>query len=267
MTSTLNNRTQPKPTPSRRRKWLGLSIVAVFVAGMAFGLIYFFGGAEPAEVNLDATVNAVIATTAGDSSPGTATSTPTAANPGDVSGDWSIDTTTGTFSFEDATATFAGFRVEEELAQIGTATAVGRTPEVSGAVTIDGTTITSAEIAVDLTAIVSDESRRENAIREALNTSQNPMATFVLTETIDFGEVPAEGVTVSATATGDLTINGVTRTVEIPLETQLTGESILIVGAVNVIFADYEIETPTAQVVLSVADEGTIELQLWLVRA
>jgi polyisoprenoid-binding protein YceI len=250
MTSTLNQKTQPTPTPSRRRKWLGLSIAAVLVAGVAFGLIYFFGGTEPAEVDLDATVNAVTATTAGESSGATVASTPTASTPADVSGDWSVDTTTGTFSFEDATATFAGFRVEEELARIGAATAVGRTPQVSGAVTIDGTTITSAEITVDLTAIVSDESRRENAIRNALNTSQNPTATFALTEPIDFGEVPAEGVTVSAIATGDLTINGVTRTVEIPLEAQLTGESILIVGSTNVIFADF-----------------AIELQLWLVRA
>ena len=266
MTSTLNQKTQPTPTPSRRRRWIGLSIAALFIAGLAFGLIYFFGGTEPAEVDLDATVNAVTATT-GDSSAATATSTPTSSVVDDVSGDWAVDTTTGTFSFEDATATFAGFRVEEELASIGATTAVGRSPEVSGAVTIDGTSITNAEIAVDLTAIVSNEDRRENAIREALNTSQNPTATFVLTEPIDFGEVPAEGVTVSATAIGDLTINGVTRTVEIPLEAQVTGESILIVGSTNVVFADYEIETPSAPVVLSVADEGTLELQLWLVRA
>jgi polyisoprenoid-binding protein YceI len=259
MSSIATNRTQPKPTPPGRGKWLGLAIAAVIVAGLAVALIYFFGGTEPAEVDLDATVNAVTAATTA--------ATPTSPILTDVSGDWTVDTTTGTFSFEDATATFAGFRVEEELARIGAATAVGRTPGVSGTVTIDGTRITSADIAVDLTAIVSDESRRENAIGEALNTSQNPTATFVLREPIDFGEVPTEGVTVAATATGDLTINGVTRTVEIPLEARVAGESILVVGSTNVIFADYEIETPSAQVVLSVADEGTIELQLWLVRA
>ena len=240
------------------------------MAAVAFALISFYGGAEPAEVDLDSTINAVTATTTasgGESSAATTTAVPTASGLTDVSGDWSVDTTTGIFSFEEATATFAGFRVEEELAQIGATTAVGRSPEVSGSVTIDGTNITQAEIAVDLTAIVSDKSRRENAIREALNTSQSPTATFVLTEPLDFGEVPAEGVAVAATATGDLTINGVTRTVEIPLEAQVAGESILIVGSTTVVFADYGIETPTAPAVLSVADQGTIELQLWLVRA
>jgi polyisoprenoid-binding protein YceI len=270
MTSTLNKRTQPEPTKPGKGKWLGLAVGAVVVAGLALAMIYFFGGAEPAEVDLDSTVNAVTATTVGDGTEASgATTEPESASPvlADVSGAWSVDTTTGTFSFEAATATFAGFRVEEELASIGATTAVGRSPEVSGAVTIDGTSIIEAEFAVDLTAIVSDESRRENAIREALNTNQNPTATFVLTEPIDFGEVPVEGVTVSAAATGDLTINGVTRAVEIPLEAQVAGNSILIVGSTNVIFADYEIETPSAPVVLSVADEGTIELQLWLVRA
>lgn len=269
MTSTLKNTPRPTPTKSGRRKWLGLAVAGMVVTAVALALIYFFGGAEPAEIDLDSTVSALTATTAAGGTETTATTTaePTASAMTDVSGTWSVDTTTGTFSFEEATATFAGFRVEEELARIGAATAVGRSPEVSGSVTIDGTSIAQAEIAVDLTAIVSDESRRENAIREALNTSQNPTATFVLTEPIDFGEVPAENVTVSATATGELTINGVTRTVEIPLEAQIIGESILIVGSTNVIFADYEIQTPTTSMVLSVADEGTIELQLWLVRA
>ena len=280
MTSTLKNKTRRTPspsgstpsgpTPSGRGKWLRFAVAGTVVAAVAFALIYFFGGAAPAEVDLDSTVNALTATTeagGGESTATTTTAVPSASALTDVSGNWSVDTTTGAFSFEEATATFAGFRVEEELVRIGAATAVGRSPEVSGSVTIDGTNIMQAEIAVDLTAIVSDESRRENAIREALNTSQNPTATFVLTEPLDFGEVPLEGVTVSATATGDLTINGVTRTVEIPLEAQVAGESILIVGSTNVVFADYGIDTPSAPIVLSVADQGTIELQLWLVRA
>ena len=270
MSSTLKNTTQPNLPPSGARKWLRFAVAGTVVAAVAFALIYFFGGAAPAEVDLDSTVNALTATTEVGSAESTAATTTAVASTSAltaVSGNWSVDTTTGDFSFEEATATFAGFRVEEELVRIGAATAVGRSPEVSGSVTIDGTSITQAEIAVDLTAIVSDESRRENAIREALNTSQNPTATFVLTEPLDFGEVPSQGVTVSATATGDLTINGVTRTVAIPLEAQVAGESILVVGSTNVVFADYGIDTPSAPIVLSVADQGTIELQLWLVRA
>ena len=271
MTSTSSKTTEAPPKKPVRR-FLGIGLASLVVLGVALALIYFFGGAEPAEVDLDATVNAVAQSTTAPSADQSTSSSPTADGeagfpPADVSGVWRVDTDTGTFSFEEATATFAGFRVEEELAQIGASTAVGRSPAVSGAVTIDETTITQAEIEVDLTAILSDESRRERAIREALNTGQHPTATFVLTEPLNFGQVPSEGATVAATAIGDLTINGVTRAIEIPLEAQVAGESILIVGSTNVVFADFEVDTPTAPMVLSVADHGTIELQLWLVRA
>ena len=274
MTSTLNQGTQQKPPNSSRRKWVGLAVAGLIAALLAAGLIYFFGGAEPAEVDLDSTINAVSETTAtnatSDSSAVTsATSNSDSGTSGvtDATGTWSVDTTTGTLNFEQATATFAGFRVEEELVQIGAATAVGRTPDVSGTVTIDGTTITTAEIEVDLTTIVSNESRRDDNIQGALNTNQNPTATFVITEPLDFGEVPTEGVTVSAVATGDLTINGVTNPVKIPLQARVVGDAILVVGSAEVLFSDYDVETPSAQVVLSVADLGVIELQLWLVRA
>jgi polyisoprenoid-binding protein YceI len=272
VTPTSSKTTEAPPTKPVRRI-LGAGLATVVVVGVALAIVYFFGRTEPAEVDLDTTVNAVAQSTVAPSGTQTTSSTPGITVEGDdefgtdVSGIWTVDTDTGTFSFEEATATFAGFRVEEELAQIGAATAVGRSPEVSGAVTIDETTITEAEIEVDLTAIVSDESRRERAIREALNTGQHPTATFVLTEPLDFGQVPSEGATVSATAVGDITINGVTKTIEIPLQAQLAGESILIVGSANVVFADFDVDTPTAPMVLSVADQGTIELQLWLVRS
>ena len=270
-----SNKTEAPPTkPVRRILGVGLAtvVVGVVVVGVALAIVYFFGRTEPAEVDLDTAI-AVAESTVAPSGTQSASSSPDttvdeeAEFGTDVSGIWTVDTDTGTFSFEEATATFAGFRVEEELAQIGAATAVGRSPAVSGAVTIDRTTITEAEIEVDLTAIVSDESRRERAIREALNTGQHPTATFVLTQPLDFGQVPSEGATVSATAIGDMTINGVTRMIEIPLQAQVAGESILIVGSASVVFADFEVDTPTAPMVLSVADQGTIEIQLWLVRA
>ena len=49
-----------------------------------------------------------------------------------VEGTWTIDAETGDFDFETATGTFAGFRVNEELAGIGADTAVGRTGAVTG---------------------------------------------------------------------------------------------------------------------------------------
>jgi polyisoprenoid-binding protein YceI len=242
---------------SRSRRWaVPAGIVTLVVMLAAGGLFWFFGGDPPAEVDLAATASAIHF--------GNATATATSTG---IDGAWNVDTSVGSFAIDgDTTATFAGFRVDEVLASIGSTTAVGRTPVVSGSITIDGTTLTSAEIVVDLTSIVSDESRREDAIQRALGTSANPEATFVLTEPRELGDGAAAGDPISAALTGDLTINGVTVDVAFPIEAQLIDGRILVTGTAELDFSDFGITTPTAPVVLSVQDHGIIEVQLWLSR-
>ncbi|HEY4606902.1 MAG TPA: YceI family protein [Acidimicrobiia bacterium] len=244
-----------RPGKPWRRLLIGLVVVAVVGAA---GLYWFLGGEAPAEVDLTETVSAIGA--------GAATTLTDAAETG-VEGSWLVDTSVGEFSpTEDTTATFAGFRVEEVLTSVGSATAVGRSPEISGSAEIDGTTLTSAEIVVDMTSIVSDESRRDDAIQRALGTGANPTASFVLTEPIELGDGAVSGEPVSVTASGRLTVNGVTNDVEIPLEAQLVDGMILVTGAVDILFSDYEVTAPSAPVVVSVEDNGILELQIWLSR-
>jgi len=237
------------------RRWLpwiiGLGLTAAVAIG---GLIWFFAGDPPAEVDLTETVTAVQESMAVETTDG-------------IEGEWSVDTTVGAFTVtEKTTATFAGFRVEEVLDSIGSATAVGRTPVVSGSIEIEGTTLTSAEVVADLTSIVSDQTRREDAIQRALGTGSNPEASFTLTESIDLGEDAASGEVVDAVATGELTVNGVSNTVEIPLQAQLVEGMILITGSTEVLFDDYSVTAPSAPVVISVEDNGILEFQLWLSR-
>jgi hypothetical protein len=47
-----------------------------------------------------------------------------------VDGTWTVDQSVG--SFTRFTGTWAGYRFDEELVRIGTNTAVGRTPNVTG---------------------------------------------------------------------------------------------------------------------------------------
>ncbi len=185
----------------------------------------------------------------------------------DVSGDWTVDTSIGEFSFENSTGTYVGFRIGEELATVGRTEAVGRTPEVTGTVSIDGQTVTAASIEADMTALTTDISRRDGAARRALETGTFPTATFVLTEPIDLGADPTSGEAVSATAVGDLTIHGVTNPVEVAIEAQLVGDTIAIVGTTDVVFADYGVTTPSAAIVISLNDFGIIEFQLFLTRS
>ena len=69
------------------------------------------------------------------------------------------------------------------------------------------------------------------------------------------------------TATGDLTIHGVTESVEFPLEAQLVDGTVVLVGSIDQTLTGYDIEAPSSPVVLSISDEFTVELQFLLVRA
>ena len=230
--------------------------VALLVAG---GLWYFFGGDSPDEVNLETATEQVadVAATSSDSDQTTAT---------DVSGQWTVDAETGEFDYESATGSFVGFRIEEVLSSIGSTTAVGRTGDVSGALTIDGSALTAASFDVDMTTITTEESRRDDNVQDALETGDFPTATFTLTEPVELGAGAATGDAVSVTAAGDLTIHGVTQSVSIPIEAQLVGDTIVVVGSIDIVFADYDVAVPESQIVVSVEDEGVLELQLLFTR-
>ena len=183
-----------------------------------------------------------------------------------VDGQWTVDTSIAEFNYDESAGTFVGFRVEEELASIGSTTAVGRTPLVSGSLTIDGETVTSVTVEADMTGIITDDSRRDRAIQSALGTGRFPTALFTLTEPIDLGTDPGSGGPVNTTAVGELTVKDITRTVEIALEAQLVDGTVVVVGTTEVVFADYDVTVPQVPIVLSAEDHGIVELQLFFTR-
>jgi len=233
------------PHASGRRLRLPILIavvaIALAAAGVA-GVVYMFTTSAPAAVSL-----------AGAAASG--------AGSGSLDGTWNVDTSIGQFS--DFSDSFVGYRVNENLAQVGSATAVGRTPKVSGSLTFAGNAITAATITADLTALTSDRSMRDGALhQQALETDQFPTATFTLTSPIGLSTAPADGQTISATAQGKLTLHGVTNDVSIPLQAKLSGGVVTVVGTLPITFADYSIAPPHSMMVLSVDDHGTMELQL-----
>lgn len=178
---------------------------------------------------------------------------------------WTVDPSIG--SFADFSNSFVGYRVQEELAGIGGQEAVGRTPDVTGTLTLAGSTVTGVDITADLTTLESDDSRRDNQLqRQALETGQFPEATFSLTSPIDLGSVPANGQPITAQATGDLTLHGQTQSVAIPLTATLNGDTVTVTGSIDIVFADYGMEKPQSFIVLSVDDHGIMEFQLHFTR-
>ncbi len=254
--------TTDQPDSGSKRKFavIGGVFALLVMIGGAF-LLWYLNQPVPEEVSLESAVAEVT-----ESLPPTGATTDTTEPGVDLDGTWSVDTTVGEFSFEEATSSFAGFRIDEELASIGATTAVGRTPAVSGTLELEGTIITDVSIVADLSQIVTNATRRNRAVQRALDTVNFPVATFTLKEPINIGAVPADGEPVPVSAIGELEIKGVTLPIEIPLDTQLVGDLIVVVGAVDITFADWSVEMPTSPGVVSVEDHGILEIQLFFSR-
>ena len=141
-------------------------------------------------------------------------------------------------------------------------TAVGRTSQVTGTLTIDGTTVTSTEFSVDVATITSDESRRDNQFTgRIMSADEFPTATFALTEPIELGTEATDGATVTATATGDLTLRGVTNSVTFEVTAKQENGLIGVQGSIPVVFADYDIANPSTGGITT-EDNGVVEFVL-----
>jgi polyisoprenoid-binding protein YceI len=163
----------------------------------------------------------------------------------------------------DRNLSFAGYRIGEELANIGTVTAVGRTSQIDAELQFAGAAVTELVVTVDMTSLQSDRSRRDDALRtRGLETGAFPTASFVLTETVDLDAAPEEGETFTADVVGELTLHGVTNTISMPVEGSLVEGTVVVVGSVDVTLTDYGMEAPTGFSVLSINEVGTLEVQL-----
>jgi polyisoprenoid-binding protein YceI len=241
-------------TPARLRVLVRVVAVMVVVGVLVggYGIWYlFFRPSGPAAVG---SASLPVASFSGIPTPATA------------DGTWNVDTSLG--SMDAGTASFVGYRVQEQLASIGANTAVGRTPDVYGTLTLQRTTVTAVDITANLEELRSDDDRRDNQLRQqALESGQYPTGHFVLTEPIQLGALPQDGQTLSVTAKGNLTIHGVTKAVSIPLKATRHSAVMTVTGSLTITFADYNIQKPTSFFVLSVDDHGIMEFQLHFVHA
>ncbi|MCE9623735.1 MAG: YceI family protein [Actinomycetia bacterium] len=159
-----------------------------------------------------------------------------------------------------------GYRVDESINGFNT-TANGRTTEVIGNFNVEGTRVTAGEFTVDMTTFSSDESRRDNQFKKRImEVTEFPTATMVLTAPIEFGEVPADGTTITATTTGDLTLHGVTRSVTFDVEATIQSGRVGVLGQIPIVFADYDIPNPSFASVTT-EDNGLLEFVLIFDRA
>ena len=259
---------EPTPETSRKR-WIkrvvlvGIAAVVLFFAGI---FVYAnFINDSPDELDetdlsdaLTGSIEAQVSDTTIAPTPSDTTPTPETSPTSDgvdFDGDW-IPTTASEF----------GYRVEEVLAGVNT-TAAGRSNEIEGLLTIDGTNASVVDITVQIENITSDDSTRDGQFRgRIMNAAEFPTAEFRITEPIEFGQIPVGDEQVVATAVGELTLRGVTNPVTFEVTAQTTDGRIGVLGAIPVLFEDYGIDNPSFGVVAT-EDNGLVEFVLVFERA
>ena len=235
----------------KRRIVLTTAALVIVIGAMAAYGVWRVISNAPDEVSLDAAVASLETSEVGGQDLSTERT-------------WVIDSDSGSITFEEASGSFVGFRIKEELARIGKITAVRRTGEVDGELRIGAGELQSVSVSADLSTLITNDSRRDRAARNALNVSENPIASFSMDKPVALSAT--DGSAVSLKVKGELLINGIGREAEFDLQAQLVGETVVVVGSTEVVFADYDVEVPSAVIVVSAEDHGVVEFQLLFVR-
>jgi polyisoprenoid-binding protein YceI len=197
------------------------------VVGAPFICIHFIEGKAPPPLSLS-TATTVASSTA--STPASGAS----ARSSILVGKWDV-----------STGSIGSYRIKETLFGQSN-TAVGRTSSITGSTTISGTEITAGRFSVDMTSVKSDQSLRDDQFQgRIMDTAKYPTAAFVLTDPIQLGSIPAQGATITTTATGQLTLHGTTRSVTFELRARWSGSTVSVSGSIPIVFADYGIDNPS----------------------
>jgi polyisoprenoid-binding protein YceI len=221
--------------PRRRRRWLRWTL-----AGVA-ALIVLLVAAVAAAIKLQP-----------ESAP-LALPSSVAAPTGPLDGPW-----------QPSTGSLAGFRVQQTVIGL-TSDVVGRTADVTGTVTLAGNQVTAANLRINLLALTSNGKQPAPQFGISLDTVHHPDATVILDQPIALDNAFATGGPTATTATGRLTLHGVTRTVSTTMTLRRDGPSIDITGTIPITFADWNIPTPKGYgAVGSLANHGTAEFLLIL---
>jgi len=162
--------------------------------------------------------------------------------------------------------TIVSYSVEETFLNENNrlATAIGRTSQVTGELTVDlenPANIEFSEFSVDISTLQSDSGRRDNAIRrDWLESSQFPLARFIVKELDGFPASPQEGQPLQFKMLGDLTVHEVTRPVTWDVTATLNGDRLTGTATTFIMMADWGVQPPNIAGILIVKDGVTLTL-------
>jgi polyisoprenoid-binding protein YceI len=162
----------------------------------------------------------------------------------------------------------ASYSVEEEFFNqaVNFFNAVGTTQAIEGEFTVNvernQVTLGDNRFVVDLRTLASDNSRRDNRIREQwLESNTYPLAEFVATGLEGFPENVAEGQDISFKVVGDMTIREVTRPLTFNTTARLEGNTITGAATTQLLMRDFGFEPPSILGMLEVTDGVTVTVE------
>ncbi|HEV3268396.1 MAG TPA: YceI family protein [Acidimicrobiales bacterium] len=215
---------------------LGVAVTVLVAVAGPFIYIHFIEGPPPAKLSLPTT--------------GT-TKTATGSSSGSVVGTLNV-----------GKGSIVGYRVSEVL--IGqNSTAVGRTSKVWGSIDVSGASITKATFSANMASVVSDQSQRNAQFDgRIMDVAQYPTATFTLTSPMNLGSMPALGASTKTSATGQLTMHGVTKSITFSVTVERTQSGLAALAEIPIKFSSWNIANPSIGGFVTTADTGTLEVLL-----
>jgi polyisoprenoid-binding protein YceI len=218
-------------------RWLIRLVVLAVLVGAGFGAWYVFGSDAPAKPKL------------------TGCEASAAGGPATPAGTWKV---------APGKDVYVGYRITEVFrGDVIHKTAVGRTPGVTGTMKIVGNQLTVTDITADMQKLASDRGTRDTYIRtHGIDSDTYKQSTFKLTKPVALPGALKKCTVERLTATGSLTLHGVTRSVQVPLQARWSGATIEVDATdIPVKLADYKI-TPPKTSVTQADDRGSIEFAL-----
>ncbi|MDH5506961.1 MAG: YceI family protein [Anaerolineae bacterium] len=166
----------------------------------------------------------------------------------------------------------ASYAVDEEFLagalgplgiEAGNVITIGSTQTIQGQLSIDLSqtppVLGENSFTVDLSTLTSDQSRRDQRIRDkSLESSKFPLAVFVAQSIQDFPESYSEGEVVTFKLSGQLTIREITQPVTFEVQATLQGNTLSGTLTTKILMTDFGFEPPSIFNILTVGNEVTI---------
>ncbi len=138
-------------------------------------------------------------------------------------------------------------------------TAVGKTSGFVGEIVLDGGVIKPSVVQVDLSLLKSDEDRRDNQVRRALDTANHKMAVYSITGA-EGNPVIKEGQETALKLQGAMKIKGTEKPLTFDAKAKLSGDTLTLTASSTFKMTDFGVNPPNILNFVSVKDEVKLDI-------